>query len=428
MGLTGAEPTLMRKRQDMTPLPISVDPRPALIPTVELSAFTSGTEETRLEISSAVDAACRTTGFFLITGHGVQGDMMKEVYRRSREFFDMPAEVKHSCHAEGHGLLGYRGMNSLRASTSSASDSPYDAKELYSIGQEYPPAHLGASHAEFFPPNIWPRDMAGFRAALLAYYDTMCQLTEPLGELFATALGLPGDYFGRRSDGQLSWLVSINYPSQATIPVEPDQWRFGAHRDRSCFTILSTSGPGLEVEDAYGVWHPVPVRPDAFIVNVGSMLAGWTGGRWNQAPYSMVWRVIEADVVPLCEKEGLGQIVWAPIAQGVLTGKYPPGRRPLARAIDPGVSQFAPEELTDDTLTRVQRLKPIAANLGLSMAQLAIAWVLRHQNVASAVVCASTPGQPREAAGASGLTLDAEVLQKIDEVLESVTRRSVPPA
>ncbi|TQS19100.1 aldo/keto reductase [Microbispora sp. KK1-11] len=148
----------------------------------------------------------------------------------------------------------------------------------------------------------------------------------------------------------------------------------------------------------------------------------------NQAPYSMVWRVIEADVVPLCEKEGLGQIVWAPIAQGVLTRKYSPGRRPLARAIDPGVSQFAPEELTDDTLTRVQRLKPIAADLGLSMAQLAIAWVLRHQNVASAVVCASTPGQPREAAGASGLTLDAEVLQKIDEVLESVTRRSVPPA
>ncbi|MBE3016051.1 isopenicillin N synthase family oxygenase [Microbispora sp. NEAU-D428] len=251
------------------------------MPTIELSAFISGTEETRLEISSAVDAACRTTGFFLIIGHGVPGGLMNEVYRRSREFFDLPAEVKHSYYAEGHGLLGYRGMNSLRASTSSASDSPYDAKELYSIGQEYPPAHLATSHAEFFPPNIWPRGMVGFRAALLAYYDAMCQLTEPLGELFATALGLPGDYFACRSEGQLSWLASINYPSPATAPVEPGQWRFGAHRDRSCFTILSTSGPGLEVEDAYGVWHPVPVRPDAFIVNVGSMLAGWTGGRWT---------------------------------------------------------------------------------------------------------------------------------------------------
>ncbi|MBE3016050.1 aldo/keto reductase [Microbispora sp. NEAU-D428] len=148
----------------------------------------------------------------------------------------------------------------------------------------------------------------------------------------------------------------------------------------------------------------------------------------NQAPYSMVWRLIEGDVVPLCEKEGLGQIVWAPIAQGVLTGKHPPGRRPPARTIDPGVSQFMPEDLTDDMLIRVQRLKPIAADLGLSMAQLAIAWVLRHQNVASAVVCAGTPDQPREAAKASGVTLDAEVLQKIDEVLEPVTQRSVPPA
>ncbi|GII60031.1 aldo/keto reductase [Sphaerisporangium krabiense] len=145
----------------------------------------------------------------------------------------------------------------------------------------------------------------------------------------------------------------------------------------------------------------------------------------NQPQYSMLWRVIEAEVVPLCEKEGVGQIVWSPIAQGVLTGKYLPGHAPPAgsRATDPTGSSFIGRMLGDDVLTRVQELKPIAADLGLSMAQLAVAWVLQNPNVSSAIIGASRPEQVRENVRASGVRLDAEVLEKIDDLLGPVVER-----
>ncbi|GAA4156075.1 aldo/keto reductase family protein [Actinomadura keratinilytica] len=146
----------------------------------------------------------------------------------------------------------------------------------------------------------------------------------------------------------------------------------------------------------------------------------------NQPQYSMLWRVIEGEVVPLCEKEGVGQIVWSPIAQGVLTGKYLPGQPPPqgSRATDDkGGADFVKRFLNDDVLTRVQQLKPIAADLGLTMAQLAVAWVLQNPNVSSAIVGASRPEQVRDNAKAAGVKLDADVLKRIDDVLGPVVER-----
>ncbi|MEV7967841.1 aldo/keto reductase family protein [Sphaerisporangium sp. NPDC088356] len=145
----------------------------------------------------------------------------------------------------------------------------------------------------------------------------------------------------------------------------------------------------------------------------------------NQPQYSMLWRVIESEVVPLCEKEGVGQIVWSPIAQGVLTGKYLPGQAPPSgsRATDPTGSNFISRMLDDDVLTRVQNLKPIAADLGLTMAQLAVAWVLRNPNVSSAIVGATRPEQVRDNVKASGVKLDDEVMARIDDVLGPVVER-----
>ncbi|MEU8266943.1 aldo/keto reductase family protein [Sphaerisporangium sp. NPDC049002] len=145
----------------------------------------------------------------------------------------------------------------------------------------------------------------------------------------------------------------------------------------------------------------------------------------NQPQYSMLWRVIESEVVPLCEKEGVGQIVWSPIAQGVLTGKYLPGQAPPSgsRATDPTGSGFISRMLDDDLLTRVQDLKPIAADLGLTMAQLAVAWVLHNPNVSSAIVGATRPEQVRDNVKASGVRLDADVLAKIDDALGPVVVR-----
>jgi voltage-dependent potassium channel beta subunit len=140
----------------------------------------------------------------------------------------------------------------------------------------------------------------------------------------------------------------------------------------------------------------------------------------NQPQYSMLWRVIEGEIVPLCEREGLGQVVWSPIAQGVLTGKYLPGR-PLpegSRATDDkGGAESIQRYLNDDLLTRVQQLKPMAADLGLTMAQLAVAWVLQNPNVSSAIIGASRPEQVRDNVKAAGVKLEADVLKQIDETL-----------
>ncbi|MEV4394715.1 aldo/keto reductase family protein [Nonomuraea sp. NPDC049607] len=145
----------------------------------------------------------------------------------------------------------------------------------------------------------------------------------------------------------------------------------------------------------------------------------------NQPQYSMLWRVIESEVVPLSEREGVGQIVWSPIAQGVLTGKYLPGQQPPqgSRATDASGSAMIARYLNDDVLTRVQELKPIADDLGLTMAQLAVAWVLQNPNVSSAIVGATRPEQVRDNVKAAGVKLEVEVLKRIDDVLGTVVER-----
>ena len=145
----------------------------------------------------------------------------------------------------------------------------------------------------------------------------------------------------------------------------------------------------------------------------------------NQPQYNMLWRVIESEVMPLCEKEGLAQIVFSPIAQGVLTGKYRPDTPPPAgsRATDPEGSGFVGRWLRDDVLTRVQRLTEVAADADLSMAQLAVAWTLQNQNVAAAIIGATRPEQVRDNAGASGVRLGEDVLAKIDDILGPVIER-----
>ncbi|MFJ6122263.1 aldo/keto reductase family protein [Streptomyces sp. NPDC092129] len=143
----------------------------------------------------------------------------------------------------------------------------------------------------------------------------------------------------------------------------------------------------------------------------------------NQPQYNALWRVIEGEVVPTCEELGLGQIVFSPIAQGVLTGKYNPGQQPPegSRATDDkGGANVIARWMRDDVLTAVQQLKPLAAEAGLSLAQLAVAWVLQNSNVSAAIIGASRPEQVEENAKASGVVLEADLLARIEEVLEPV--------
>ena len=139
----------------------------------------------------------------------------------------------------------------------------------------------------------------------------------------------------------------------------------------------------------------------------------------NQPQYNMLWRVIESEVIPLCQEAGIGQIVWSPIAQGVLTGKYLPGdQRPAgSRATEPGAAGDMEDYLTDGILDRVARLRPVAAEAGLSLAQLAVAWVLQNPAVSAAIIGASRPEQVRENVRASGVRLDPALLRQLDDIL-----------
>jgi 1-deoxyxylulose-5-phosphate synthase len=145
----------------------------------------------------------------------------------------------------------------------------------------------------------------------------------------------------------------------------------------------------------------------------------------SQPQYSMLVRLPEARVIPLCEEEGISQIVWSPLAQGVLAGRYRPGEAPPqdSRAASESMGGFIGQLMTDPVLEAVERLRDVAAQAGLTMPQVALAWVLRKQNVASAIIGASRPEQVRANASASGIELDEQTLAAIDAALGDVVYR-----
>jgi 1-deoxyxylulose-5-phosphate synthase len=145
----------------------------------------------------------------------------------------------------------------------------------------------------------------------------------------------------------------------------------------------------------------------------------------SQPQYSALWRAPEAEVIPLCEHNGISQIVWSPLAQGVLTGKYRPGETPPpdSRARSSKMNRFIKQWLTDDILEAVDRLRPVADEAGLTMSQLALAWVLCQGNVAAAIIGASRPEQVHENAAAAAVTLSDDTLGAIDDALGSAVRR-----
>jgi aryl-alcohol dehydrogenase-like predicted oxidoreductase len=144
----------------------------------------------------------------------------------------------------------------------------------------------------------------------------------------------------------------------------------------------------------------------------------------NQPQYSLLWRVIDAEVIPTCEELGVGQVVWSPIAQGVLTGKYKPGEpHPEgSRATDDkGGANMIKRWLADDVLSAVAQLEPLAKQAGLSMAQLAVAWVLQNPNVSAAIIGASRPEQVSDNVKAAGVRLEPDLMKAIDEAVADVT-------
>jgi len=162
----------------------------------------------------------------------------------------------------------------------------------------------------------------------------------------------------------------------------------------------------------FSEWNPSQIKVALEMPNVEKFVS-------SQPQYSMLWRKPEEEVFPLCADNGIGQIVWSPLAQGVLTGKYKPGEAPPqdSRAANDKMNGFMSDFMSDRTLAAVQNLKPIAQQLNISMAQLALAWVLRDQRVSSAIVGASRPDQLADNAAASDVQLNETVLGEIEHAL-----------
>jgi aryl-alcohol dehydrogenase-like predicted oxidoreductase len=141
----------------------------------------------------------------------------------------------------------------------------------------------------------------------------------------------------------------------------------------------------------------------------------------SQPQYSMLWRDPEREVIPLCEQHGISQIVWSPLAQGVLTGKYRPGERVPddSRAANRSMNRFIRQWLGDDTLAAVQSLRPIADGAGVTLTQLALAWVLHRPNVTGVIVGATRPEQVRENVAAADVKLSADTLRAVDDALRT---------
>jgi aryl-alcohol dehydrogenase-like predicted oxidoreductase len=173
----------------------------------------------------------------------------------------------------------------------------------------------------------------------------------------------------------------------------------------------------------FSEWTPEQIRAALAVPGVARFVS-------SQPQYSMLWRGPEADVFPLCAENGISQIVWSPLAEGILTGKYQPGQPlpPGSRATSAEMGTFIKDKLNDDTLEAVQRLRPIAESAGLTMVQLALAWILRRPEVASAIVGATRPEQVHANAAASGKTLSPDVLDAIDAALADVAVTESLPA
>jgi len=161
----------------------------------------------------------------------------------------------------------------------------------------------------------------------------------------------------------------------------------------------------------FSEWTPAQVR--------AALALPFTRFVSSQPQYSLLWRGPEAELFPLCAQEGIGQIVWSPLRQGILSGKYLPGAPPPAgsRGASPAMNGFLVDKLDDAMLARVQRLRPIAAGLGVTPSQLALAWVLRRPEVTSAIVGASRPEQVAENAAAAALRLDAATVAQLEGAL-----------
>jgi isopenicillin N synthase-like dioxygenase len=249
---------------------------------IDLTPWRTGDEQARSAVAAEVDAALRSVGFFLLSGHGVPDDLRGQVRTEARNFFALPKETKqrYAVTVAGRGWLppgveanGY----------AEGTQTPPDLKESFAVGADQ---QTGDPEVDgyWFQPNVFPAEVPALQQAVVAYLGQMRALADELLVLGAAALGLEPDFFTRHT-GHATHTMNINWYPPMVIAGRPEtgQFRIGPHTDFGTVTILDREPGrgGLQVWTEQDGWEDAPYQPGAFTINTGDLLARWSGARWK---------------------------------------------------------------------------------------------------------------------------------------------------
>ncbi|MEW2300382.1 2-oxoglutarate and iron-dependent oxygenase domain-containing protein [Streptomyces sp. NPDC006655] len=259
------------------------------IPTIDLRPWLDGDEAGRQETARTVDAALQTAGFLLVTGHGVAPELRAAVRAAARAFFALPTEAKQRYEAKVGGR-GWLGPGAEANGYSEGTETPPDLKESLTFATHEPFADP-VVNAEWYAPNVWPAEIPELRPLCEEYLERMAELEKELLSLLGYALGLERDFFSRHMDHP-TYGFNINWYPGTDVVGEPaaGQFRIGPHTDFGTVTILDRQAGkgGLQVHTDEGGWEDAPYDPAAFTINIGDLMARWTGDRWRSGRHRVL--------------------------------------------------------------------------------------------------------------------------------------------
>jgi len=259
------------------------------VPVVDLSPWFSGDEAARAAVAADVDAALRSAGFFLITGHGVPDDLRAQVRTQARAFFALPPEAKRR-YAVTVGGRGWLPTGVEANGYAEGTETPPDLKESFAVGADEPTGDPDVD-GYWFQPNVYPAEVPALRPAVVAYLARMRELADELLVVCAAALGLERDFFTRHT-GHATHTMNINWYPPMTLAGEPQpgQFRIGPHTDFGTVTVLDREPGrgGLQVWSEADGWEDMPYRPGSFTINAGDLLARWSGRRWRSGRHRVL--------------------------------------------------------------------------------------------------------------------------------------------
>ncbi|REK89481.1 isopenicillin N synthase family oxygenase [Streptomyces inhibens] len=256
------------------------------IPVIDLSHWYPNDSASRNHLAANVDQALKSTGFLLVTGHGITPGLAGQVRAAAYDFFHLPPAVKER-YAQDTGRRGWIGRERVATARSEGSHTPPDLLEVWSCGAGST-THPGRTQRL---PSRWPDEVPSLHALVTEYTEQMRRLADTVLEVMATALDRPTDFFTRHTACP-QWDFTINwYPAASeTGPAAPGQFRIGPHTDFGLITLLDRQRGqgGLQVHDDEDGWHDAPYEPGAVTLNIGDLMARWSGDRWRSGRHRVL--------------------------------------------------------------------------------------------------------------------------------------------